>query len=106
MVADEKEYEPMFKKVEIYGLRNCKKCHMIWDRDVNASESMTELSLCYLEKKRRPKYLCKKKLPDKKSRTGIEKSPQYLIPESEGVIQPENVVHGKAKIKLVLSLKK
>jgi hypothetical protein len=103
-VNNDEEYLPVFKNVEIYGLRNCKKCHMIWNRDENASENITELTLCQLEKRMRPKYLRRKKLP--KTSLGLaSKSPQSIIPRPEGVIQPENnVVHLETKKKIVLSL--
>ena len=103
-VNNDEEYLLVFKNVEIYGLRNCKKCHMIWNRDENALENMTELILCQLEKRMRLKYLRRKKLP--KTSLGLEsKSPQSIIPRSEGVIQPEkNVVHLETKKKIVLNL--
>jgi hypothetical protein len=76
-INNEDENGKVFRKVSIYGLKHCKECHMIWDRDVNASENILKVLLCYLREEARPTYLCRKR--KNKNRPGIEKSPQDLM---------------------------
>lgn len=60
VVINKKEYEVMEKKVEVYGVKQCVNCCIIWDRDVNASQNILKILLCYLRKEKRPTYLCRK----------------------------------------------
>jgi transposase len=51
-----------WKKDEIilrHGLERCKTCKVLWNRDENSSRNMYKISQKAVNKKSRPKYLCR-----------------------------------------------
>jgi len=66
-------------KALIYGLRRCmnNECRILWDRDLNASINIREVTVALVKKEERPKYLCKswklacKKKDKKTNKTAI-----------------------------------